>query len=70
MSGAWASFVHSLDPNYARSDPEWPEYGVAGQNMVFVADEEYVEEDVYRTQELAFWTEQRIQGCTGLRAGP
>lgn len=69
MSGAWASFAHGLDPNFGNSGLHWPDYRVAGQNMVFVADEEHVEEDLYRKQGLALWTEQRIQGCTGLRAG-
>lgn len=70
MTGAWASFVHSLDPNYGDSVLEWPDYRVAGQNMVFVGDgEHHVEEDVYRSEGLTLWTEQRIKGCTGLRAG-
>ena len=69
MSGAWASFAHGLDPNFGNFSLHWPDYRVAGQNMVFVADEEHVEEDLYRKQGLALWIEQRIQGCTGLRAG-
>ncbi|KAH7314245.1 alpha/beta-hydrolase [Rhexocercosporidium sp. MPI-PUGE-AT-0058] len=69
MIGAWASFVHSLNPNYGDFVLEWPDYRVAGQNMVLVADGEHAEEDVYRTAGLALWTEQRIQGCAGLRAG-
>jgi hypothetical protein len=69
MTGAWASFVHSLNPNYDESVLEWPDYRVAGQNMVFVGDGENVEEDVYRGAGLALWTEQRIRGCTGLRPG-
>lgn len=36
--------------------------------MVFVADGSYIEEDVYRSEGLKLWTEQRILGCTGLRA--
>ncbi|KAL3419365.1 carboxylesterase family protein [Phlyctema vagabunda] len=69
MTGAWASFVHSLNPNHGEHVLEWPDYRIAGQNMVFVADGESVEEDVYRSDGLALWTEQRIQGCSGLRSG-
>jgi len=68
MAGAWASFVHHLTPNYDNSTLEWPDYRVAAQNMVFVADASHVEEDVYRGAGLKLWTEQRIQGCVGLRA--
>jgi hypothetical protein len=68
MTGAWASFVHSLNPNYDNSILQWPDYRVAQQNMVLVADGESVEIDVYRWAGLALWTEQRIHGCTGLRA--
>jgi hypothetical protein len=69
MTGAWASFVHSSNPNHGGSVLKWPDYRIARQNLVFVADGEYMEDDVYRDAGLALWTEQKIQGCTGLRAG-
>jgi len=70
MSGAFTSFIHSLDPNHGDAYlPEWPDYRVAERNMVFVADGENAEDDVYRVEGLALWTEERIRGCRGLRAG-
>jgi len=69
MTGAWASFVHNHDPNYGNSFIAWPEYSVAKQNMVFIADAEHVEEDTYRYEGIKLWTEQRIQGCAGIDIG-
>jgi hypothetical protein len=47
----------------------WPEYGVAGQNMVFAADASFVEEDTYREDGIGFWIEQRVLGCVGVPIG-
>lgn len=76
MSGAWVGFVHHLDPSPLVNVSDsgdlvfgLPDYRVAGQNMVFAGDASHVEVDEYRSEGLAFWTEQRIVGCTGLRAG-
>jgi len=68
MTGAWASFVHHLTPNYDDSILEWPDYRVAAQNMVFVANGNHIEEDIYRGVGLTLWTGQKIRGCIGLRA--
>lgn len=48
---------------------EWPDYRVAGENMVFIADGEFVEEDVYRSEGVGFWIEERRKGCLGLGDG-
>jgi hypothetical protein len=66
MTGAWASFVYSQDPNYGNSSIVWPDYRVAKQNMVFIADGEHVEEDTYRSEGIKLWVEQRIKGCIGI----
>ncbi|KAL3484421.1 carboxylesterase [Aspergillus germanicus] len=66
MARAWVSFVHDLDPNVdrdrARGDrcvesqlPYWPDYALAGENMVFRVDGSYVERDTWRTEQLAYW---------------
>jgi carboxylesterase type B len=68
MARAWVSFVHDLDPNVdrdrARGDrcvefqlPYWPDYALAGENMVFRVDGSYVERDTWRTEQLAYWKE-------------
>ena len=71
MTGSWVSFIHHLEPNPLNVKDislSWPDYRVAAENMVFVADGSYIEEDVYRSEGLKLWTEQRILGCNGLRA--
>lgn len=66
MTGAWASFVYSHNPNHSNSSITWPDYRVAKQNMVFVADGEHVQKDTYRNDGINLWIEQRIQGCVGI----
>jgi hypothetical protein len=72
MTASWVSFVHHLTPEPpSRSDVVlmWPEYGVAGQNMVFAVDASFVEEDTYREDGIGFWIEQRVLGCVGVPIG-
>lgn len=69
MTGSWVSFIHDLDPNFADAPVQWPDYRDGGMNMVFVADGSHAEEDVYRQEGIELLTQQRIEGCSGLRAG-
>jgi carboxylesterase type B len=69
MTGAWVSFVHSHDPNHSNSPIAWPDYRVAKQNMVFIADGEHAENDTYRLEGIELLTEQRILGCRGIDIG-
>lgn len=56
MSGAWISFVHSLNPNSHGGLPQWPDYSLRGENMVFRAKGSHIEQDGWRTDQLRFWS--------------
>lgn len=57
MSSSWASFIYDLNPNnftgrHAGS-PEWPEYSVGAENIVFdgnVTELVYAEPDTFRQE--------------------
>jgi cholinesterase len=57
ISRSWISFVHDLDPNHhgIPAVPAWPEYSRSKSNFVFRVDNSTVEDDTWRTDELAFW---------------
>lgn len=55
MSRAWISFVHDLDPNYAGSEVEWPDYQDGQRNLVFNTDGDYIEDDDWRAEQLEYW---------------
>ncbi|KAK0890282.1 hypothetical protein LTR91_018840 [Friedmanniomyces endolithicus] len=57
MSSSWASFIHDLNPNnftgrHAGS-PDWPEYGMGAENIVFdanVTELVFAEPDTFRAE--------------------
>ncbi|KAK2757275.1 hypothetical protein FQN54_004789 [Arachnomyces sp. PD_36] len=58
MSRSWISFTHDLDPNgHQIADvPYWPDYREVKGNMVFNANETWVEKDDWREDQLEFWS--------------
>jgi carboxylesterase type B len=59
ISRCWVSFVYNADPNHhgLENQPLWPLYDPSQpMNIVFQVGSSYVEPDVYRKEQLAFWT--------------
>ena len=59
VSRSWISFVHDADPNHhgLENQPLWPLYDPRQpRNMVFQVGASYIEPDIYREKQLAFWT--------------
>lgn len=69
MTGSWVSFIYGLNPNFEDTPVQWLDYRDGGKNMVFEADKSHMEDDVYRREGIELLTQQRIEGCSGLRAG-
>ncbi|KAL7271295.1 hypothetical protein RUND412_005962 [Rhizina undulata] len=56
MARMWTSFAHDLDPNGhgVSGIPNWPSYRDAPKNFVFRNDTSYVEDDMYRSEGMAY----------------
>ncbi|KFZ00544.1 hypothetical protein V500_01023 [Pseudogymnoascus sp. VKM F-4518 (FW-2643)] len=59
MSRSWISFVTDLDPNNhgVPHMPHWPEYSRSPSSFVFRVDNNTVEVDDWRSEQLEFWAE-------------
>lgn len=75
MTRSWVGFIAELNPDAGRGTGDfgnerlsWPAYkeGEVGSNMVWMAKGDVVEVDDYRSEGIAFWTEQRTKLCVGL----
>lgn len=57
MSRSWVSFAHDLDPNGHQIEhvPHWPDYHESESNIVFRANETWIEKDDWREKQLALW---------------
>lgn len=67
MRRAWFSFINHHNPNHRSMSP-WPDYRDGPQNMVFESDATAAEVDDFRSEGMDIWIEERIAGCSGLRA--